>query len=155
MDKLQSFHNFLTTCAGSPPDIGRHEAISTDRHPGLHHWFDTTITLPADTNPKQLHAAIKSSPAPQTNSIGKVVIAIFKIEFGMLTLVTTGGGPEEAAKNFEPTDDRAVTRYELRKVQPQKQNSQAPKWELMTDDLFRVRSTQSNSGPRVTPSLGK
>ena len=77
-------------------------------------WFETTITLPAGTEPQQLHATIKRG----ANSIGQVVVAIFKIEDRTLTLAT-GNGSEEALKVFEA----APNRYELRKVQPQKKMS--------------------------------
>ena len=87
-------------------------------HRDTNFWFDTTITLPAGTNPKQLHATIKGCP-PQ-DSIGQVVVAIFKIEDGTLTLAT-GNGDGEAPKSFEAT---GLNRYELRKVQPQKKNIQ-------------------------------
>ena len=74
-------------------------------------WFETTITLPAGTEPQQLHATIKRG----ANSIGQVVVVIFKIEDGTLTLAT-GNGSEEALKVFED----APNRYELRRVQLQK-----------------------------------
>jgi uncharacterized protein (TIGR03067 family) len=80
-------------------------------------WFETTITLPEGTDPKQLHATIKGCPPSQASSIGKVVVAIFKIEDGTLTLATTGDGPEEDTPTFGPTADRGLTRYQLRKVQ--------------------------------------
>ena len=79
-------------------------------------WFETTFTLPAGTDPKQLHATIKDSAGK--DSIGKVVVAIFKIDDGTLTLAT-GNGDGEAPKRFEA----APNRYELRKVQPQKKMS--------------------------------
>ena len=85
-------------------------------------WFETTITLPAGKNPKQLHATIKGCPPSQADSIGKVVRAIFKIEDGTLTLATGNGGDEEM-ESFEATPNR----YELRKVQPRKKNAQPPK----------------------------
>jgi len=84
-------------------------------------WWKTTFTLPAGTDPQQLHATIKDS-SPPTNGIGQVVFAIFKIEDGTLTLAT-GNGSEEALKVFEA----APNRYELRRVQPQKKNAQPPK----------------------------
>ena len=90
-------------------------------HRDTNFWFDTTMTLPAGTNPKQLHATIKACP-PQ-DSIGQVVVAIFKIEDGTLTLAT-GNGDGEAPKSFEAT---GLNRYELRKVQPQKKNAELPK----------------------------
>ena len=91
-------------------------------HRDTNFWFETTITLPAGTNPKQLHASIKDCPTP--SSIGQVVFAIFKIEDGILTLATAGG--EEAPKSFEATGNPGLTRFELRKVQPQKRDTPPP-----------------------------
>ncbi len=92
-------------------------------------WFATTITLPAGTDPRQLHATIKACAPGQETSVGKVVVAIFKIEDGTLTLATGGSdsSPEGAPKSFEATADKGLTRYELRKVQPQKKNTEPPK----------------------------
>jgi uncharacterized protein (TIGR03067 family) len=90
-------------------------------------WFATTITLPADTDPRQLHATIRGGAPGQEDAVGKVVVAIFKIEDGLLTLATRGGGGEEAPKSFEAAEDKGLTRYELRKVQPQKDNAEPPK----------------------------
>ena len=90
-------------------------------HRDTNFWWKTTITLPADTNPRQLHATIKDChdcPPRQDNSAGTVVVAIFKIDDGTLTLAT-GNGDGEAPKSFEA----APNRYELRKVQPQKKMS--------------------------------
>jgi uncharacterized protein (TIGR03067 family) len=95
-------------------------------HRDTNFWFETTITLPAGTDPKQLHATIKHS-APPEESNGKVVVAIFKIEDGTLTLATSGHGAEKMPKSFEATEDEVLTRYEFRKVQPQKKNTQPPK----------------------------
>jgi uncharacterized protein (TIGR03067 family) len=95
-------------------------------HRDTNFWFETTIALPAGTDPKQLHATIKDC-APPADSIGKVVAAIFKIEDGRLTLATSGSGPEETPKSFEATEDKGLTRYELRKVQLHKKNTQPPK----------------------------
>lgn len=94
-------------------------------HRDTNFWFQTTITLPAGTNPQQLHATIKDS-APPTNAVGSVVGAIFKIENETLTLVTRGGGADELPKSFEPTEDKGVTRYEFRKIQRQKPKVQSP-----------------------------
>src|SRR5688572_8247395 len=88
-------------------------------HRDTNFWFDTTITLPAGKDPKQLHATIKGCPPSQADSIGKVVRAFFRIEDGTLTLATIGDDAEETPKGFEA----AGTRYELRKVQPQKKMS--------------------------------
>ena len=91
-------------------------------HRDTNFWFETTIILPAGREPKELHATIKNS-SPPTNGIGQVVKAFFKIEDGTLTLATIGDDAEETPKSFEA----AGTRYELRKVQPQKKNTQPPK----------------------------
>jgi uncharacterized protein (TIGR03067 family) len=91
-------------------------------HRDTNFWFETTITLPAGTNPKQLHATIKDG----ASSVGQVVVAIFKIEDGTLTLAT-GNGDGEAPKSFEATGDNGLNRYELRKVQPQTKNAEPPK----------------------------
>ena len=97
-------------------------------HRDTNFWFETTITLPAGTDPQQLRATIKGcAPAQGNNSIGKVVVAIFKIVDGALTLVARGDGAEETPKSFETTEDKGLTRYELRTVQPQKKNTQSPK----------------------------
>jgi uncharacterized protein (TIGR03067 family) len=88
-------------------------------HRDTNFWFETTITLPAGKDPKQLHATIKACPPSQADSIGQVVRAFFKIENGTLTLATIGDDAEETPKGFEA----AGTRYELRKVQAQKENT--------------------------------
>ena len=89
-------------------------------HRDTNFWFETTITLPAGTNPKQLHATIKDG----ASSVGQVVVAIFKIEDGTLTLATMGDDSEETPKGFEAA---VGNRYELRKVQPQKKKTEPPK----------------------------
>lgn len=86
-------------------------------------WFETTITLPAGKAPKQLHATIKKCPPSQSESMGKVVKAFFKIQGGTLTLATMDDDGEETPEAFEASG----TRYELRKVQPQRTNPQLPK----------------------------
>jgi len=92
-------------------------------HRDTNFWFETTITLPAGKDPKQLHATIKGCPPSQGVSMGQIVRAFFKIEDGTLTLATIGDDAEETPKGFEA----AGTRYELRKVPPQKKNAQSPK----------------------------
>jgi uncharacterized protein (TIGR03067 family) len=94
-------------------------------HRDTNFWFETTITLPAGKDPKQLHATIKGCPpSSPADFIGKVVRAFFKIEDGTLTLATMGDDAEETPKGFEAA---IGNRYELRKVQPQKKNTQPPK----------------------------
>jgi uncharacterized protein (TIGR03067 family) len=88
-------------------------------------WFDTTIMLPAGKDPKQLHATIKGAPRGQADSVGKVVGAIFKIEDATLTIVASGS-LEEMPKSFEASETQNLSRYELRKAEPQK-NTAPPK----------------------------
>jgi uncharacterized protein (TIGR03067 family) len=95
-------------------------------HRDTNFWFQTTIMLPAGTEPRQLHATIKDCASGQENSVGQVVVAIYKIEDGKLTLAALGGD-EETPKSFEAAEDKGLTRYELRKVQPQKKNTEPPK----------------------------
>ena len=89
-------------------------------HRDANFWFKTTFTQPVGTDPKQLHATIKDCPSGQESSVGKVVVAIYKIEYGTLTLVALGD-EEDTPKSFEATKDN---RYELWKVQPQKKNTE-------------------------------
>ena len=97
-------------------------------HRDTNFWFETTITLPEGTDPKQLLATIKHS-APPEESNGKVVGAIFKIEDGTLILATGGGdsSPEGTPKSFDASGNQGQTRYELRKVQPRTTGTQPPK----------------------------
>jgi uncharacterized protein (TIGR03067 family) len=90
-------------------------------------WFDTTIALPPSTHPKQLIATIKGGPKSQDSSVGRVVGAIYKIEDGTLTVATGGGGAEETPKSFDETENKGLTRFELRKVQSPEKNAQPPK----------------------------
>lgn len=91
-------------------------------HRDTNFWFETTITLPAGTDPKQLHATIKSCAKSQAESIGKVVGAIFKIEGGTLTLAAYAM-PGEPPKTF----DGGMSRYVLKKVPPRRKNAEPPK----------------------------
>ena len=89
-------------------------------------WFETTFTLPAGTDPQQLRATIKDS-SPPTNSIGQVVVAIFKIEDGTLTLAYNQD-PEGPPPNAFPSDTNSpFPRMDLKKVQPQKKNVELSK----------------------------
>ena len=82
-------------------------------------WFNTTFTLPAGTDPQQLHATIKDCSPPSTNAIGTVVFAIFKIEDGTLTLA------EDDMSDMPPkTFANASSRYSVKKVHPQKESAQ-------------------------------
>lgn len=96
-------------------------------HRDTNFWFKTTFTQPVGTAPKELHATIKESAQGQDSSVGKVVVAIYKIEDETLTLVALGDGDEEKPKSFEASEVKGLSRYELRKVQPQKKNTEPPK----------------------------
>ena len=78
-------------------------------------WWKTTFTLPAGKDPQQLHATIKGSSPPEESN-GKVVVAIFKIEDGMLTLAAE---PQKDSKAFE---EPSMFHHKLRKVQPREKN---------------------------------
>ena len=90
-------------------------------------WWMTTFTLPARTDPQQMLVTIKDCSPPK-NPIGKVVLAIFKIEDGILTLANFGDldadGPPKSPKSFEDERNQLTV---LRKVQPQEKNPQPPK----------------------------
>lgn len=90
-------------------------------------WFETTFTLPAGTDPKQLRATIKACAPGQESSLGQVVVAIYKIEDGTLTLVALGDDDKERPKSFEAAEVKGLSRYELRKVQPQKKKVEPPR----------------------------
>ncbi len=84
-------------------------------------WYETTFTLPASTDPQQLHATIKECWPPSKDAIGKVVFAIFKIEDGTLTLAAYDTS-DEPPKTFAS----ATSRYVVKKIQPQKKNAVPP-----------------------------
>ena len=92
-------------------------------HRDSNFWFETTIELPANTDPQQLRATIKHS-APPEESNGEVVVAIFKIEDGALTLAARGDGAAETPKSFEAIE--GVTIYKLQRVQPREKNTELP-----------------------------
>ena len=97
-------------------------------HRDSNFWFETTITLPAGPGPKLLHATIKHSAAPE-DSNGKVVLAIYKIEDGTLTLagIRTPDSEDGLPKSFENVKETMSGRFELRKAQPQKKDTEPPK----------------------------
>jgi len=95
-------------------------------HRDTNFWFETTFTLPAGTEPKQLQATIKDCAGK--DSIGSVVLAIFKIEDETLTLagIRTPDSTPEPPINFDSKETMSG-RFELRKVQPQKKSAELPK----------------------------
>src|SRR5262245_8583769 len=107
-------------------------------------WYRTTFTLPADTDPQQLRATIKDCATSATNSIGQVVVAIFKIEDGTLTLAVNQDPEGPPPKTF-PSDPHAViARYDLKKVQRKHQHEQARNNRLQQ---VRERALQDSRRP--------
>ena len=89
-------------------------------------WYETTFTIPAGADPQQLHATIIKDSSQSERDIGKVVVALFKIEDETLTLgvIDDFEGPLESPV----TDgwDRASDRYYLKRVQPQENKPNHP-----------------------------
>ena len=79
-------------------------------------WYKATFTLPAGTEPKQLHGTITESPMPEF--VGKTGISIYKIEDGTLTLTGRKPGNPEAPKEFKGEADTRT--FVLKKVADQK-----------------------------------
>ena len=82
-------------------------------------WFKTTITLPTDKMPKQLHATIRESA--DEGITGEVVGAIFKIENGILTLASYGSDSNTPSDDFS----RYESRYIMKKNPPKNGTDQS------------------------------
>ena len=89
-------------------------------------WYETTFTLPAGTDPQQLHATIIKDSSSQQSDIGTVVVTIFKIEDGTLTLAVIenfeGPPPNPVITDSDWTvieSDWTLDRYYLKRSQPQ------------------------------------
>lgn len=78
-------------------------------------WYKATAMLPAGTDPRQLRGTITDCPQP--DYVGKVAIAIFKIEDGTLTLVGHEPGAPDAPRNFE--GDKTSRTFIFKKTRPQ------------------------------------
>ena len=88
-------------------------------------WFKTTFTLPAGTDPQQLRATIKDCGGEPPKPIGDVVVSIFKIEDGTLTIASPSTHNAKPPKSFE---DEVIGGLDVvRKVQPQKEKPETPK----------------------------
>ena len=74
-------------------------------------WFDTTFTLPAGKDPKQLHATIEESA--NGDSKGELVGAIFKIEDGTFTLASYGSNHDDPPKAFASYPSRYVLKKQV------------------------------------------
>jgi len=68
---------------------------------------------------------MKGSSYP--NHIGQVVVAIFKIEDGTLTLVASQDNTATPPETFPSALSGPLFRCDLKKVQPQKKNTELPK----------------------------
>lgn len=79
-------------------------------------WFETSIQLPPGTEPQQLLATIRKCAPGQENSLNKSVAAIFKIEADTLILAARGDGADDVPTSFDNSEDKGLTRYELRRV---------------------------------------
>ena len=88
-------------------------------------WYKATFTLPAGTDPQQLRATIKDTAPSATNDIGKVIVAIFKIDDGTLTLAVNQDPAGPPPKAFPSETNTVIARYDLKKAQPQKKNREA------------------------------
>jgi hypothetical protein len=82
-------------------------------------WYKTTFTLPANTDPRQLHATIKEVSPPSKSAIGRVVLAIYKIENDSLTLAELDDS-DQIPKSF----DEASSQYKVKRVKSQNDDLQ-------------------------------
>ena len=96
-------------------------------------WYETTFTLPAGTNPQQLHATIIKDSSPQQADIGTVVVAVFKIEYGTLTLAVIEDfkrpPPNPVITDSDWTiieSDWTLDRYYLQRIQSQENKPNHP-----------------------------
>lgn len=96
-------------------------------HRDTNFWFATTIVLPPKTEPRQLHATIKECAKGQEDSVGKTVVAIYKVEDGRLTLATRGGGVDESPTSFDASEDKGLSRYELRRLPTEPRSAAQPR----------------------------
>jgi len=87
-------------------------------------WYKTTFTLPAGTEPRQIRTTIKDTAANATNDIGKVIVAIFKIEEGTLSLAVNQDPAGPPPKAFPNEPNLPIARYDLKKA-PKKKNAEA------------------------------
>ncbi|MEO7318979.1 MAG: hypothetical protein ABIZ56_08330 [Chthoniobacteraceae bacterium] len=86
-------------------------------------WYQATFEIPAGTNPAQLQGTIKDCPAK--DFIGKVSLAIFKIEDGTLTLVGHAPGDPNAPKGFD--GDATARTFVFKKAAPGNGNAAPPR----------------------------
>lgn len=79
-------------------------------------WFNTTITLTSDKDPRHLHATVNESA--NDDAKGQVVGAIYKIEDHTMTLASYANGNEDPPTTFE-----SYPSYYVLKRVPKKQKN--------------------------------
>ena len=80
-------------------------------------FYETTFTLPPDTDPKQLHATILRNSSPEPADIGRVVV-VLKIEDETLTLGVVEDFDGPVTKPIAGDWERTIDRYYLEKARP-------------------------------------
>ena len=84
-------------------------------------WYDAEFELPAGTDPTQLHATILRDNSGEDDDVGTVIVAIYKIEDGTLTLVALADGAPR-----DTFDDDSLGRYDLRRAPPRAGRTRPP-----------------------------
>jgi hypothetical protein len=91
---------------------------------GADFWYATTFTLPAGTEPKQLHATILKNSSPEPADIGRVVVVLYEIEDETLTLGVIDDFEGPSVEPVIADWDQAIDRYHLeRSTDPEKPRS--------------------------------
>lgn len=81
-------------------------------------WYETRFTIPGGANPPQLHATIVRDSSLEQADIGRVVVALFKLENGTLTLGVIDDFDEPPSSPVATDWERAFDRYHLERAQP-------------------------------------
>ncbi len=81
-------------------------------------WYETTFTIPAGDGLQQLHATILKDSSPGQADIGRVVVALFKIEDGTLTLGVIEDFDKPPAGPIMTDWDRAMDQFVFESVEP-------------------------------------
>jgi len=95
-------------------------------HRDTNFWFRTSVELRPQPEPVRMQATIQQAARGQENALGKVVVAILKLEGDVLTLAARWDGSEETPPGFDKTDDKGLTEYRLQRRKPQKPAAAAP-----------------------------
>lgn len=74
--------------------------------------YDTTFTLPPDTDPPEIHATILDTPR-STDSAGELVVAIYKLEKDTLQISVV-----DKVEGQQPSFDEAISQYLFQRAQP-------------------------------------